>query len=518
LKRTLIRCLLVASTLAATTAQASAQVTRYVDVLPAPNPAGLTDLNDVVLYRSAHPGNQAFDGSLDADAYVVGPGDHFEINIWSPTARSFWLVVTPEGTLIVPSVGEVIVAGHSLTTSRELILDAVREAFPGSAITATLTESRRVRVHVSGMVNVPGTYEFVAGQRLAEAVARAGDVVAGQGSARHVSRSEGGVTESFDLLAFYVHGDVSQNPYLTGGEHIRVAYREPREDQLQISGAVLNPGFVEFHPGDKVSDLIDFAYGFAPRADPARIIVTRMESENGKPKTLNARARRTEDTWTLDSDIELVRGDRVYVDYLPGVGHMATVALYGEVERPGHYSVVEDSTTLSHLVAAAGGLTPDASPLGTQILRLGFPRTVTGDSVPPLVSADIRALLAGDLSQDLALRDRDSIYVPPLALGVQVLGYVKRPGILTYDPESPARAYIERAGGYVNQADQGGVRVARLGTRVLDKPDDDRPPGPGDQILIPGKAKSSTRNIVRDILAVVGVAAVTYIIVDEASK
>ena len=108
--------------------------------------------------------------------------------------------------------------------------------------------------------------------------------------------------------------------------------------------------------------------------------------------------------------------------------------------------------------------------------------------------------------------------MPPLALGIQVVGYVKRPGILTYNPESPASAYIERAGGFVDQADKGGVRVARLGTSVLDKPDDDRPPGPGDRILIPGKGKSPVKNIVRDILAVVGVAAVTYIIVDEASK
>jgi protein involved in polysaccharide export with SLBB domain len=489
-----------------------------VDVLPAPNPAGLTDLNDVVLYRSAHPGNQAFDGSLDADAYVVGPGDHFEINIWSPTARSFWLVVTPEGTLIIPSVGEVFVAEQSLTMSREIILTAAREAFPGSEITATLTESRQVRVHVSGMVKVPGTYELLASQRLADAVARAGDVVPGRGSARQVSRSLGGTTESFDLLSFYVQSDASQNPYLAGGEHIRVAYREPREDQLQISGAVSNPGFIEFHPGDKVSDLIDFSYGFVPRADLDRIVVTRMDGENGKPKTLNARAHRTQDAWTIDQDIELVRGDRVYVDYLPGAGRMATVALYGEVQRPGHYSVVEDSTRLSQLVAVAGGLTPEASPLGATILRLGFPRARAYDSIPPLVSADLRALLTGDLSQDIALRDRDSIYVPPLALGIQLVGYVKRPGILTYDPESPVSAYIERAGGFVDQADKGGVRIARLGTSVLDKPDDDRPPGPGDRIHIPGKGKSSAKNIVRDILAVVGVAAVTYIIVDEASK
>ena len=166
----------------------------------------------------------------------------------------------------------------------------------------------------------------------------------------------------------------------------------------------------------------------------------------------------------------------------------------------------------------AGGLTPNASPLGTQILRPSYPSALAGDSIPPIVSTNLRDWLAGDFSQDVALRDRDSIYVPPLSLGIQVLGYVQRPGIMPYMPESPAEAYIDRAGGFSDQADKGGVRIARVGSRILEKASDDRPPGPGDQIFIPGKGKSSARGIIRDILAVVGVAAVTYIIVDETSK
>jgi polysaccharide export outer membrane protein len=496
-------------------AAAWSQVTRYIDVLPAANPA-LTDLNDAILYRGASSGAQAFDGKLDDSAYVVGPGDFFEINIWSPTARNYVLSVTPEGTLLVPAVGEIPLSGLNLAQARSTLEARVTKAFPRSEVSATLSEARRVRVYVSGLVKQPGTYELFAHQRLADAVSRAGEIVPERGSLRHVSRTLAGVTEEFDLLAFYAFADGSQNPYLVGGEQIRVAPREPREDQLQISGAVLSPGFVEFHAGDSVSDLLRFAFDFVPRADLDNIVVTRM-ANTGAPQTFKVSALRKDGGWTLTHDIALLRGDRIYVDYQPLHGRLATVAVYGEVERPGHYTVVEDSTKLSELVTAAGGLTPQASPLGARVLRPSFPTTIGRDSIPPVVSIDIRKLLSGDLSADVPLRGGDSIFVPPRALGVQVLGYVQRPGILAFLPDSTVDHYIAGAGGYTQQADKKGVRLVRMGSVLLEKPAASQPPLPGDQILVPGKGKGSTFGTVRNILAVVGVVAATYIIIDEAS-
>ena len=503
---------LITLTLAAGTPRA--QVSRFVDVLPSPNPA-LSDLNDAILYRGVTSGAQAFDGALNDSAYRVGPGDFFEINIWSPTARNFVLSVTPEGTLLVPGVGEVAMAGKSLADARKELTSRVQKAIPRSDVSATLTEARRVRVHVSGLVRDPGTYELFAHQRLADALARAGGVLPEKGSVRHVSRSLDTTETEFDLVAFYEHADRSQNPYLVGGEFIRVSPREPREDQLQISGAVNNPGFVEFHEGDHVTDLIKFAYGFTPHADPEHITVTRLGT-SGASESHTVGATKSEHGWIVD-DFELQRGDRVYVDHLTQGGKIATVAVYGEVQRPGHYSVTEDSTTLTELMAAAGGLTPMASPLGARVLRPSFVGAVGRDTIPPVLSVDVHKLLAGDLSADVALRDGDSVFVPPVNLGVQVVGHVHRPGILSYQPEFSVNDYVEKAGGYTNLADKKSLRLVRAGSGLLEKPNGASGPLPGDQILIPGKSHKSAWTTVRDVLAVVGVVAVTYIIVDEVS-
>lgn len=495
--------------------EAGAQVSRFVDVLPSPNPA-LTDLNDAILFRGTTSGAQAFDGVIDDSAYHVGPGDFFEINIWSPTARQFVLSVTPEGTLLVPAVGEVLVAGLSLAEAKSTLCARVVKAYPRSDVSATLTEARRVRVYVAGLVREPGTYELFAHQRLADVLARAGDILPEKGSIRHVTRIQDKVESEFDLAAFFVGADLSQNPYLSGGEHVRVSPRDPREDQLQISGAVKNPGFVEFRAGDRVSDLIRIAFDFAPRADLSAIAVTRMGA-SGASQTLTTTATPNEQGWKIDDDIPLQRGDRVYVNFLKGHGKIATVAVYGEVMRPGHYSVVEDSTTLTELITAAGGPTPLASPLGARVLRPSFGGSAGADSIPPVLSVDVRALLAGDLSADVPLRDGDSVYVPPLSLGVQVAGHVQRPGILSYRPELSVADYVEMAGGYTNLADSKGMRLVRSGTGSVEKPNGTTAPLPGDQILIPGKPNRSSFRTIRDILAVVGVVAVTYIVIDEVS-
>ena len=68
------------------------------------------------------------------------------------------------------------------------------------------------------------------------------------------------------------------------------------------------------------------------------------------------------------------------------------------------------------------------------------------------------------------------------------------------------------------RADKGKVQVIRALTGVPEKPHDDYPPSPGDQILVPVKKPSSVGKWVRNIFALVGVAATTYLIVEAVSK
>ncbi len=49
------------------------------------------------------------DGPVDPKEYIVGPGDIYSVNVWISPPLSLQLPVTPEGSIIIPTVGEVSV-------------------------------------------------------------------------------------------------------------------------------------------------------------------------------------------------------------------------------------------------------------------------------------------------------------------------------------------------------------------------------------------------------------------------
>ena len=55
----------------------------------------------------AQPVGLALESIIDPALYFVGPSDVFSVNIWISPPLHFLLTVTPEGTLIIPTVGEV---------------------------------------------------------------------------------------------------------------------------------------------------------------------------------------------------------------------------------------------------------------------------------------------------------------------------------------------------------------------------------------------------------------------------
>ncbi|MGI0495948.1 SLBB domain-containing protein [Limnospira platensis] len=139
------------------------------------------------------------------------------------------------------------------------------------------------------------------------------------------------------------------------------------------------------------------------------------------------------------------------------------VAIAGEVKRPGSYTVsgnsqpqnmggVSNAATVTGVLRMAGGITTSADIRQVKIRRPG----VGGEET--IVNLDLWELLQnGDLSQDLALRDGDRIYIPTVTninrhearqlssanfasnadgpINVAVVGEVNRPGthILSID-------------------------------------------------------------------------------------
>ncbi|MGB3615852.1 MAG: polysaccharide biosynthesis/export family protein [Elainellaceae cyanobacterium] len=167
-----------------------------------------------------------------------------------------------------------------------------------------------------------------------------------------------------------------------------------------------------------------------------------------------------------------------------------TVAVIGEVGRPGTYALRFDEGTQSELsvdrtaqwpnvtqaIQLAGGITQTANVRNIQVRRQQL-------SSEKVINIDLWALLkGGEIYQDINLRDGDTILVPeataltpeeltqladanfsPDIIGVNVVGEVVAPGLVEVEPNTTLNQAILAAGGFTDaRARRGRVELVRL--------------------------------------------------------
>ena len=126
---------------------------------------------DKVTVPTALPAPQpALESIIDPAYYYVGPSDGFDINIWIDPPISVRLVVTPEGTLIIPSVGEIPVAEMPLSAARAKVLAEIKKRFRFGECSVTLVAPRSVVISVQGRVLNPGSFVLPAYSRIDKAI------------------------------------------------------------------------------------------------------------------------------------------------------------------------------------------------------------------------------------------------------------------------------------------------------------------------------------------------------------
>ena len=107
--------------------------------------------------------DQLMEGPVNANKYIVGPNDVFSLGIWGVLTQAIPVAVTPEGSLIIPSVGEVAVSGLTLAETKEKVIAKVKKRYISGEITLTLVSPRKFSVTVSGVGQ--GTYPMSAVMR-----------------------------------------------------------------------------------------------------------------------------------------------------------------------------------------------------------------------------------------------------------------------------------------------------------------------------------------------------------------
>lgn len=404
--------------------------------------------------------------SMDAPVgpeYVLGPEDTLSIHIWNvpePSLnRSYIASVERDGTIFIPQVGSIPVAGASFAQVNQIIRAKLSGLLKRFDLHVSMARLRTMKVYVVGEVVRPGAYELSSLATASHALyAACGPTKSG--SLRHIQIVRGNKTLSdLDFYDFFLKGDRSQDLNLQSGDTVVVT---PIGPVAAIGGPVKRPAIYELKGQMTLSDMIELAGGLSPSADRRRCQIYRVEAGQKRvivdvnlEQALNHSVKPAGANGVpLISD-----GDFIRIASVPTQIENA-VTLAGAVRTPGPYEFRPGMKLLDLL-------NPDQLLVDSYLDRAELVRTDPQTYETTVQPFNPRAVFQGK-EENLELRRLDKIVVatqvrPPRI--VSLTGEVKRPGTYTVETGERLSSVIKRAGGVTARAFPQGLVMIRESVR-----------------------------------------------------
>jgi protein involved in polysaccharide export with SLBB domain len=207
--------------------------------------------------------------------YVLGPGDQLVIRIWGQVNFNAQLTVDRSGSVYLPQVGEIHVAGLPYSQLRQHIHDAVGHIYKSFDLDVEMGQLRSIQVFVVGQARRPGTYTLSSLSTLVTALFATGGPSV-QGSLRDIQlRRNGQTVTHFDLYDLLILGDMTKDAPLLPGD---VIYIPPVGPQVAIAGNVRVPAIFELKGVTSVEQALQFAGGLSTTASLLRASLERLDA------------------------------------------------------------------------------------------------------------------------------------------------------------------------------------------------------------------------------------------------
>ncbi|NWF62107.1 MAG: SLBB domain-containing protein [Fischerella sp.] len=371
--------------------------------------------------------------------YTLGGGDRVRVNVFEVPEYTGEYTVPPGGAINLPLIGSVTVQGLTTEQAADEIAQRYSRFLKRPLISVNLLAPRPINVTVAGEVTRPGAYSLS----------------------------------------------------LTGG-----AGQDPGVQYPTVMSALTT------------------AQGVTQAADVTKVQL-RRKLGRGPEQIVNIDLKQYLQTGNIGQDVTLRDGDTIFVptattldlanarnlaaaSFGADITRPRTVAVVGEVNRPGSYLVTQGEAagggstagetgtgapaisaqpTLTRAVQLAGGITPQAN------IRDIIVRRPTRTGTEQTIRVNLWQLLqSGDVNQDVIVQDGDTIVIPtatelspaeatqlanttlsPSRIQVGVVGEVKNPGRVEVQPNSSLNQAILAAGGFNNaRASSSTVDLIRL--------------------------------------------------------
>jgi polysaccharide export outer membrane protein len=201
-------------------------------------------------------------------AEKLGVGDALRITVFQQPDLTTETRVTEKGTVSMPLVGEVKVAGLTVTGAAKQIADELKNGkfLKNPQVSVALVTVRSRQVNVLGMVTRPGRYALdETSSQLTDVIAAAGGIT--ERGADYVTLVRDGKSQRLPLLA--------KGVFLKNGDTIHVE----RAPVFYIYGEVERSGAYRLEPNMTVMQAIAAGGGITPRGSDRRLKLRRADAK-----------------------------------------------------------------------------------------------------------------------------------------------------------------------------------------------------------------------------------------------
>jgi len=108
-----------------------------------------------------------------AEPFYVGPGDVLEVSVWRDENLSRELVVTPDGILSFPLIGDIFVANMTVSDIRKAMATKLSEYIPDASVAVMVKQINSLKAYVIGQVNSPGVFPITLNTHVMQVLAMA---------------------------------------------------------------------------------------------------------------------------------------------------------------------------------------------------------------------------------------------------------------------------------------------------------------------------------------------------------
>ncbi|MDQ3021694.1 MAG: SLBB domain-containing protein [Bacteroidota bacterium] len=495
------------------------------------------------------------ESAIDGNNYIVGPNDLFTLGLYGYINQQIPLAVSPEGSVIIPTVGEVEVDGLSLNDAKEKVVRAVKKRYYSSDVSFTLNTPRTFLIKVSGLTQ--GTFVVSPVTRVSEILkvlifdtlntsrvfyekTNEREFFNTQISLRNIElfRKDGSI-KHVDVYKYFLTNNDDHNPFFLEGDLLKIPYLRLENNFITIGGGVQLAGSYEHVDGDDLETAIGIARGFDVNAEPDSILLYRPAGNTDSYEVLEL-------NYDQSKKFKINKYDRLFVKFQINYQKNLSILVLGEVVRPGYYPISFKSTRLKDAIEMAGGF-KDKAYLPLSILFRDYDSEYTHkDSTELLINSRANDLLISDAdrsnfavdikskrnrvivdfeklfksndeSQNILLEGKDVIYVNDNKNIVYVFGQVGQEGYVPFKKGEDAEYYIDKAAGYSLAADEGNTRIIKFNSRGWYKPDETEIQS-GDFVYVPKEVQETFGQTVALIAQIAGVilgVLTTYILIKQ---